>query len=50
MKCFQEAYAKSKTYPQLKEVSVDIINLKTGLSVDNVDYYLKKFYNEEFCC
>lgn len=49
MRCFQEAYAKSKTYEQFREVKSEIIGLTTEKKGDKEDPYLKKFYNEEFC-
>lgn len=45
MKCFQEAYAKSKSFVEFKEVKDFIIKLKTGNNNIENDPYLKKFYN-----
>ena len=49
MKCLQDAYGKSRTYAQLKEVSQEITYLNTGKRTKEDDVYLKRFYNEEFC-
>lgn len=49
MRCFQEAYAKSKTYEQFIEVKDQIISLTTEKKNEKGDPYLQKFFNEEFC-
>ena len=46
MRCFQQAYAKSKSYEQFLEVKTQIINITTIKKGEKDDLYLKRFYNE----